>query len=479
MKSAAPSSPIGGAELSSPERIRKVIEVLRNRDYDASTGDARSKERYRRALLISLSSFVSRATSMAVGLVTIPMMFAYLGHEQYGLWIAISSLLTWASLMDFGVGRGLVNLLSDAGGTDDLRASGEYVSSAFSALLFIATVAGIGFSFLSPNVPWSQLLNVADHRLASETRSAVGAMASLLIIGLPLSIVNAVYASQQRAFIVSAFSMLGSLLSLLALVAAIRLNLGLVWLIFALGGTRTACTAANLIYMLVEMPALRPRARFVTKRALARLLSLSLPMFLFQIGALLVNEIQIITIARTTNLASVADYSLFLAVYMIPMAAIQIVEAPFMPAYREAYARSDLAWVKTAFWRMQKLKLAIAAVVSVGFILLGNAAVRFLSHHQVNFSLGVWVLASVLFVAVVWGTAFSNLLTSIDRMWLQVILVISNGIATVALTHWLSPRLGLPGVLLASVAFPALVASWLLPLACKGLFNHLEKGASR
>ena len=49
-----------------------------------------------------------------------PLTVHYLGAERYGVWLTISSLLTWMSMTDFGLaGNALVNVLAEASGKDD------------------------------------------------------------------------------------------------------------------------------------------------------------------------------------------------------------------------------------------------------------------------------------------------------------------------------------------------------------------------
>src|SRR3989304_9412708 len=62
---------------------------LRTTPFDTSTDEGRSKERYRRIVLTSVTSFVSRAVLAGCALVSVRLALNYLGAERYGRWLTI------------------------------------------------------------------------------------------------------------------------------------------------------------------------------------------------------------------------------------------------------------------------------------------------------------------------------------------------------------------------------------------------------
>ena len=63
----------------------------------------RGVERYRRAGITASSSFVAKALNILISFLSVPLTIHYLGSERYGVWLTISSLLTWMALTDFGL----------------------------------------------------------------------------------------------------------------------------------------------------------------------------------------------------------------------------------------------------------------------------------------------------------------------------------------------------------------------------------------
>jgi len=103
----------------------------------------------------------------------------------------------------------------------------------------------------------------------------------------PLGVVGQAYASYQRTHVANMFGIAGSFLSIGMLLVAIRLRLGLPYLILAMGGFSILLGIAELAYLGRLLPWLRPRWRYVTREALTGLMKISTPMLLFQLGSLM------------------------------------------------------------------------------------------------------------------------------------------------------------------------------------------------
>jgi O-antigen/teichoic acid export membrane protein len=456
---------------------RDFISILRLRPFNADTPEDRSKERYRRAALTSATSMMAGALGIFTGLAWIRLSLSYLGKERYGLWMTVGSLVAWGNLADFGLARGMQNHLSEANGRDDRVLASRYVSTGLIALSTIAlamAVLALPFVFV---VPWTSLLNVHDPSLADETRAVVVAAIACFLLQFPLSIVPTIYAAYQRGYVAALFSIAGSLFSLATLFAVVHLRLSLPWLILATSGAGIALTMVNLGYALTSMPWLRPRLRLASLPTLRSLGGTSVALFVFQIGALLIAEAQALIIARRLGLSQVTDWSVFLRVYSLPAIFIQMLDTPLIPAFREAYVRGERDWLRTAFWRITKIKLAVAVIAAGLYFVLGNTVAKIVGGHEMSYEPKIWAGSGLLLLVSVWGGSFNDLLIAVDRLRLLVVSVLLNGLVTPLLSYFvLAPRLGLFGALLAMPLFSVVVTSWLMPWACRDLISRQPDG---
>lgn len=451
--------------------LHSLRALVRLRPHDTSTEDGRAWERYRRAVLTGLAGTAAKGLFALVSLASIPLTIGYLGKERYGLWAAINVLLTWTVLADVGMGRGLQNQLADAYGRQDEAAATTYVSTAFFTLTTMAAAFAGVFAVVLPMVPWGDALHITDPALIEEAGLSVAVIVGLFLANFPLAIAGQIYTAYQRGYVAHGFSVAGDALSFVALLFAIQFRVGLPMLILALGGTQLLVRLFNLGWALRTMPFLVPRVSAFSLVTARSLIGISLPIFLFQVGGMLINELQSLVIAHTASLAEVADFNIFLKVLSIPTFLNVTVEGPLSPAFREAWARGDSRWLRSAFARMQRLKMGVAVLTALAFVLLGNVLAALLSRGMVSFDVWFWLAAGLLNAAGAWNGGYNQLFQALDRSWPLAWLTLANGLVTLPLTVLLGESMGLTGVVLATALFSIAVQAWVMPIWSRDLFN--------
>ena len=92
-----------------------------------------------------MPSFLIKGVSIAVGFFTVPLCLSYIDQSRYGVWITISSILTWFSFFEIGLGHGLKNRLAEALAVEDYQLGKKYVSTTYALLIMIITCVGVLF----------------------------------------------------------------------------------------------------------------------------------------------------------------------------------------------------------------------------------------------------------------------------------------------------------------------------------------------
>jgi O-antigen/teichoic acid export membrane protein len=437
--------------------------MIRLKPFETTTAEGRSLERYRRIALTTASGMSVRVVGSLLGLVSVPLVLAYLGKERFGLWAIITTLVAWVSLFDLGMANGLVNMLSAAHGRDEQEAAGRYLSTAFCALVLMALVLCLAMVFSLAAVPWGAVLGAKGVADETTIRWSVAAALSIFVLSLPFSVTQQVYAAYQRTYVWNGFVLAGSVLGFLGLVLTIRMGVTMPILILAAGITGPLATVAAYVYATGRaMPWLRPSLGKVSRAALRDLLSRSIPIFMFQVGALVVNETQSILLAHRCDLSTVASYSIGMRLYMLFIAVVQIGTNSFIPALREAFERGDRDWTTRAFARLLRIRIASATMGGLLLILLGNTLLSlWLRRTDMAFGRGVWIAMAFLMIGAMWGTSYAELLSIMDRLWLNVVAVFANGTVTLLLTYYLSPRFQVLGAIAALAVPTALVTVFL------------------
>ena len=443
--------------------LRSVIQVARMRSFDTSTPEGRSAERYRRIMLSTVASIAGTAVMILVSLVSVPITIGYLGKEQYGLWVAVNSLVPWVSLFDMGLVAGLVIALSEAHGRDDRAAARGYFSTAFFTLLAVSALSLVVLTVLLPWVGWSGLFDVPATIPASTTRAGVAVALGFALLMLPLGTVAQASAAYQKSYWWTGATALAALLSLAFLFLATRLGLSFAIVVGTTGGAGLIAALAGAAYLLArQFPWLRPSTSQVSLRSLRRLLASAVPLYVLQIGGLLVNQSQRPILANRAGLATVAEYDLLLRLFVMSTTVITVGTASFIPAFRESHERGDVPWMRRTFWRLVAIRVTLAALLCAAFLLFGNPLLRlWLRRADFRFDPWVWLTLCALVMAAAWVSSFLELMTVLDRIWPLVRVVFLQGSLTVGLTWMLAPHGGVLGAVVA-IALPAVVVSGLL-----------------
>ena len=66
-------------------------------------------DRSRNANKNSLIGFVCKGISIIISFFLLPLTIGYVNSDTYGIWVTISSMVAWLSVLDIGMGNGLRN----------------------------------------------------------------------------------------------------------------------------------------------------------------------------------------------------------------------------------------------------------------------------------------------------------------------------------------------------------------------------------
>lgn len=407
--------------------------------------------RLRRARLTSAANAVAQGVAVAVGLAAVPLTVGYLGPERYGVWVTLSSLLSWLAVADVGLsGNALVNALADASGRDDRALGRELVATAFWALAASGAAILLAASAALPWVSWRAVFNVSAAVSERELAAALLLALALFAVNFPAGVGQAVCAGYQEGYLAAAFNVLASLASLAALVLVARTQGGLPSLVLALYGARVAVAAGSALVLFgVLRPWLRPAPGAATRRAARRLLGLGTQYLLAQLAGIGLFQSQPLIVTRALGPEAVGVFAVAQRVLTLPLTLVQLLSFPLMPAYGEARARGDWPWIRKTLAR----SMLHAALLGVGLappLALGARALIALwvgERLRPEWPLVLGLAGYAAVAALV--TPLSVLLYGLERVRGQARIAVASALATVLGALWLTPRLGLPGTALA------------------------------
>ena len=355
-------------------RARSMLLLLRLRPFDTSAAQGRSDERHRLIILSSLTSVAAKIISGATALITVPLTLHYLGSERYGMWMTMSSFLVMLSFADLGIGNGLLNQVAAAYGRDDPQEIRKYVSSGFFVLTIIAATILVLFAVVYYYVPWFEIFNVKSDLARQEAGPAFAIIIASIALSVPASIVQT---GMQLGFMANLWQCGASVLGLIGIVVAIYLEAGLPWLVLAFVGAPLSIAVINSIFFFGKLrPDIAPALMAVSRDAMTRVVHTGALFLGLQIAGSVILASNNIFIAQVLGAEAVTQYAVPERLFNLITLITAMILAPLWPAYGEANARGDQAWVKRTLKRSLFTGVGFAALIASILLVTAPSIIR-------------------------------------------------------------------------------------------------------
>jgi O-antigen/teichoic acid export membrane protein len=422
----------------------------------------RSSLRNKRVAISGLAAVSARVLTALIGVVTVPLVMGHVGKEQFGLWMVITSLVVWMQLAEFGVAQGLTNALAEAYGRDDRQAARGYIAT---ALVVTTSVALLSLPFLwlgGRLIPWGGLIGITDQHLLNLAADVMLVVGLAFILNVPLSLAERVYTAYQKGYWVSVAQIVAAFAYCVGIWLVVKFGLGLVW---AAALMAAFPILSNLLLWLmlpfVNMP-VRIGLTGFRRQHLSRVAASSVPLFTFQCGALLVNQLVNVVIATVANLSVVADFNVIQRLYLFVFSIAAALSNPYYPAIREAFERGDLQWAKAAVRRSLLIRIGATLPFICFFILAGDQIITLWLGKSMASPMLVWgwLAVSLLLITSSASSLLSEVLTSLDVIWAQTGIVFLSAAVVLSLMWVLIPVVGVTGVYLAFAASTVVPIGW-------------------
>ncbi len=406
------------------------------------TSANRGLERYRRVGISASTSYLSKALTILISFVSVPLTVHYLGAERYGVWLTMSSLLTWISMTDFGLaGNALVNAISEAHGKDDRVLAQQYTASTFWSLTVLSSLIGLAFLIAFQYISWEAVFHVSDTFPRHELELACAFTLCTFVAGLPLNMLNSIYNAYQDGYVANLWGIASNTLALITLVVVSQFHGGLAPLVLAVSGTRMVVSFASALYLFrVRYPWLAPAPSAVRWPRIKRLFNLGSKYMVTQLAGLGIYQSQPFIITQLLGPSKVMIFVVTLKIVALPVDLAYIGTAPFISAFAEAKQRQDWHWVRHAFRRSTQATLLLCLPVTIAVAFGAKTMVRLLAGSQAvpDTATVLWLcLYSVIGVALMTS---GQLLCGVERVGTLAISLVAAAAATIGFAiifaHW-------------------------------------------
>ena len=433
--------------------IARIIRILKEVKNHENTRD-------RKIVWSAVAATTAKATTILTTLLTIPLTLEYLGDERYGMWMAITSLISLLSFADLGIGNGILTLTASASGKNDHLAISKYLSAGIFTLSGITIILLLGVVISYRLIPWESIFNAKSELAIREAAPTIAVLVSCVAINLPLSVTSRIWIGLQMGYVVHLWQCLGSFIGLIGVLTSIHYKVGLPGLVFSSMFGQIFSLAAVTIHFIKKNRNISLSIKQIDSRIVHQIAATGFLYLVLQLVASVAYTTDNLIIAHYLGAADVTNYSITEKLFSTVSMLLGMVLAPLWPAYGEAISRGDGEWVSRTLRRSIKIG-AIGALIASSVVAV--CAPQLLEH---------WLKAAIeptpalLAGFVLWktietvGNALAAYLNGAHIVRAQIVIATLTAVAAVTLKIALISNYGpdvLPWVMAISFAIFALL----------------------
>jgi O-antigen/teichoic acid export membrane protein len=394
-------------------------------------------------------SFVIKGASILISLSLVPLTLDYLSPYEYGVWLTLSSILTWINFFDIGLTNGLRNKLAETFAAKDQKQGQIYVSTSFFLLTLIMLTCFLLFLIIQPFINWSEILNV-EPSIVTNLNSVIILAFAFFCLSMVLKLLGTILIADQQPAFNDLITLIGSALSLVIINFLIHTTSG------TLNYVILTFTVTPVLVLIGSWPIifyygysfLRPSIRAIRINCSKELLGLGIQFFIIQISSILIFSSSNIIIAHILSPDQVTPYNIVFKYFSFATLLFNIILTPMWSATTDAYAKGDYNWIKRGIKNVIRTWLLATAGIILMIVFSGFVYKLWIG-EQLKIPFGLSLLMGIYSILLLWSVSFSTFLFGIGKLRLQLINIVIVGLLFVPLSIWLIKSLGINGIIVA------------------------------
>jgi O-antigen/teichoic acid export membrane protein len=363
-------------------------------------------------------NYILKFLGIGINLLMIPLLIQMLGKEKFGVWQTILSAISFISLLNFGMGNGLRNLITKLIVKEKVEEIGLAIGETIKKTALIVLIGG---TVLLPLVyfsnPSSLFANTTIESL--EIKTSVLFVLVFFLVNVVMGLVSSIAFGYQQSYINSLMAFLYIFLCygfLLTLKESEYINL--VSLAIGFGALQVITHFISYLYQKVTF---NFKIRFSNSYNLKDTTKLSLNFFFAQLLALLFVTVDNFVISSTLGPVQTAEFSVVSKIYFTLIGFFSVLLIQFWNNVTDAYENLEFRWIKKA---TKKLLWLSVVVLVVGLIISAfQKSIISLWLQEDSFQLEslTFILFSVYTFLFCVNTIFTNIQNGIGILKLQII----------------------------------------------------------
>jgi len=411
-------------------------------------------ERSKRAINNIIVSMVMKCVSILTSFLVIPLTIDYVNPTQYGIWLTISSVISWISYFNLGLGNGFRNRFAEAKAKGDIRTAREYLSTTYFAISLLVIFLFLVSCVFNHFVDWTEFLKI-DSSYSSELSVVFSVVSLFFCINMIVNIFDALLLADQKPGLSSVVQTLGQVFSLLSIFLLTRFSTGsLSNLAIYYSGVPCLITLLASVFMFrfTGYRQYSPGIRYIRPKLIKSILNLGIQFFFINVCLVLIFQVINIIISRELGPDAVTEYNIAYKYFNILYMGMLIIITPFWSAFTDAFVKKDFLWMKNVLHKLEKIWLCSVALgvvmlcLSSWFYRVWIGDDKVLVPLMLSFALLVYMLVQTL------GAIYMHLINGIGTIRLQLIIYIFFALISWPLVTYSCRTFGVYGAVLSPVS---------------------------
>jgi O-antigen/teichoic acid export membrane protein len=435
-----------------------------------------------RAKKNAIASLLIKGGSVLVGFMLVPITLNYLDQTRYGIWVTITSFLTWFTFFEIGLGSGLKNKLAEAVARNNNDLAKTYVSTTYAILTLVISVVSIAFFIACNFIDWTKVFNTDNASLGPELTTLAYIVFGFFFFRFVIKLISDVLLAHQRSGLSNLFGPLGNFLSLPIIYLLTKFTEGsliYIGLTFSLVPVLVLLVASIYLYT-HEYKHIAPSIKFVKFAYAKELLNIGVKFFIIQASALVIFQSANFIIIQFFGPEEVTSFDVAFKYFSIINMIFTIIVLPYWPAFTEAWAKEDVTWIRRTINNLLKLWGGFVVMAIVMFLISDIVFHYWIGAEKmkvVTISTALKMLLIAYFLIFTFGGVFNMFINGVGKVTLQTYSLLFGALIFLPCTYFFIHYLnwGIESVVIGSIIanFYSLIVA---PVQYYRIINNKAKG---
>jgi len=322
--------------------------------------------------------------NIAVSLFYTPWMIRQIGVANYGLYVLVISFLAYFTT-DYGLWQAVNKLLTEYRTKEDYATESRVMKSAVSLYLLLDLGIAIVLCIVYLNIE-QIYTNLSTEQIA--TFKIIFLIAAIIaVLSFPFVVLSSVFMSREYFFQLRIFELIKKLGVVIATVALLFLDFGVISLVLAYGLVPLVIRCCEYIYLLRKGIKVLPGR--MKKRLVYAIISLSFWLLLIVLGELFMTNITPSILAKFNNATEIAIFAIGLSIYSYLSTFAGALNGLFLPKVYKLRKECNDSSILNLGEIASAVQLLILGLLVTGIIVIGQDFIYLWLGHQFNAS--YWV----------------------------------------------------------------------------------------